>query len=199
MVITRTQAGDRFGFPWQYRRIPVKLIGVRLFLLAGFLLLPSGFASGTLPGSREYRLRMFHTHSHERLDVVYRRDSVYDPAALAKLDRFLRDHRAGTVKHYDPRLFDLLNELAFEVGRPAAEIYVICGYRTPGSNAFLRSRSSAVAKHSLHMEAEAIDIRLPGVRTSLLRDAALALRRGGVGYYARSDFLHVDVGRVRRW
>lgn len=168
-------------------------------LLLAVFLLPSSFASGTLPAARECRLRLFHTHTGERLDVVYRRDGVYDPKALAKLDRFLRDSRVGTVKHYDPRLFDLLTELMAKLKRPEAEISVICGYRTPESNEWLRSRSSAVAKRSLHMLAEAIDIRLPGVRTSLLRDTALALRRGGVGYYASSDFLHVDVGRVRRW
>jgi uncharacterized protein YcbK (DUF882 family) len=82
-----------------------------------------------------------------------------------------------------------------------AEIDVICGYRTPRTNEFLRSRSiqTGVAEHSLHMQAEAIDIRLPGVPTSQLRDAALGLHRGGVGYYQASDFVHVDVGRVRRW
>lgn len=171
---------------------------LRLLLLTA-LLLPSSFASGTLPAPRDHRLRLYHTHTHERLDLVYRRDGVYDLEALARLDRFLGDHREGGVKHYDPRLFDLLTELVAEVKRPEAEIHVICGYRTPRSNEWLRSRGSAVAKNSLHMEAEAIDIRLPGVRTSRLRDTALAFRRGGVGYYARSDFLHVDVGRVRRW
>ncbi len=145
------------------------------------------------------RLRLFNTHTLEHIDVVYRRDGSYDSEALTKLDRFLRDWRADKVKHYDPRLFDLLSELEAKVSRPEAEIQIICGYRTPQSNGLLRSRSSAVAKNSLHMAAEAIDIRLPGVRTSRLRDTALALRRGGVGYYAASDFLHVDVGRVRRW
>ena len=175
-------------------------MGMRYLILAS-ILLPCSFASGTLPAAREYRLRLFHTHTQEHLDVVYRRDAVYDGEALAKLDRFLRDHRDGQVKHYDPRLFDLLTELAVQTKQSEAEIHIICGYRTPGSNEFLRNRSrnSAVAKRSLHMEAEAIDIRLPGVRTSHLRDTALALQRGGVGYYASSDFLHVDVGRVRRW
>ena len=169
------------------------------YLLLAVLLLPSSFATGTLPAAREYRLRLYHTHTGERLDVVYRRDGVYDNEALAKLDLFLRDHRVGAVKHYDPRLFDLLTELEAKVERPQAELDVICGYRTPESNEWLRSRSSTVGMGSLHMAAEAIDIRLPGVRTSRLRDAALALRLGGVGYYAGSDFVHVDVGRVRQW
>ena len=168
-------------------------------LLLAIFLLPSPIASGMLPGPRECRLRLFHTHTREHLDVIYRRGGVYDPDALAKLDWFLRDHRVGELKHYDPQMFDLLTELQAKVGRPEAEIRVICGYRTPGSNARLRSRGSGVAESSLHMDAKAIDIRLPGVRTSRLRAAALALRRGGVGYYAGSDFIHVDVGRVRRW
>jgi uncharacterized protein YcbK (DUF882 family) len=170
-------------------------------LLLAVCLLPATFASGTLPAPRERRLRLFHTHTQERIDVVYRRGNSYVPEALTRLDRFLRDHRVQTAAHYDPRLFDLLADLAAKVGRPDAELNVICGYRTPWSNALLRGRSrrSGVAINSLHMKAEAVDIRLPGVRTSRLRDAALALRRGGVGYYARSDFVHVDVGRVRRW
>jgi uncharacterized protein YcbK (DUF882 family) len=168
-------------------------------LLLAVLLVPCAFAYGTLPAPREYRLRLFNTHTQEHIDVVYRRGDVYDTEALAKLDLFLRDWRADKIKHYNPKLFDLLTELVTKVKRPEAEICVICGYRTPGSNEFLRSRSSAVARHSMHMKAEAIDIRLPGVRTSRLRDTALALRRGGVGYYAGSDFVHVDVGRVRRW
>jgi len=168
-------------------------------LLLAAILLPFSFVYGEPPAAREYRLRLFNTHTLERLNVVYRRDSVYDFEALAKLDLFLRDHRVGRVKHYAPQLFDLLTELVAKVGRPEAEIHVICGYRTEGTNKQLRSRSSAVAKNSLHREAEAIDIRLPGVLTSRLRDIALALRRGGVGYYAISNFLHLDVGRVRRW
>ena len=131
--------------------------------------------------------------------MVYRRGDSYVPEALASLDHFLRDHRTGDVHHYDPRLFDLLSDLTNAVGRPDAEIDIICGYRTPWSNNYLRSHTSGVAKNSLHMQAEAIDIRLPGTRTFDFREAALKLGRGGVGYYAKSDFIHVDVGRVRRW
>ncbi|MBZ5506158.1 MAG: DUF882 domain-containing protein [Acidobacteriia bacterium] len=146
-----------------------------------------------------YKLRLYHTHTNEWLDIVYRHGDSYDPAALSQLEYFLRDHRTGEVHPYDPRVFDLLRELAISLGRPNTEIDVVCGYRTPWSNEFLRSRSSAVARHSLHMRAMAIDIRLPGVSTRHLRDAALDLHRGGVGYYAREQFVHVDVGRVRRW
>lgn len=165
------------------------------FLTAG----SSAFADTGTSNPTEYRLRFFHTHTGERLDIVYRLGNDYIPDALDRVDHFLRDHRTGDVHHYDPRLLDLLNDLLASVGRAGAELNVICGYRTPWSNAFLRTHTSGVAEHSLHMEAEAIDIRLPGLKTSAFRDAALALRRGGVGYYAKSNFIHVDVGRIRRW
>ena len=149
----------------------------------------------------EYRLRFYHTHTNERLDIVYRRGDTYLPNALATLDHYLRDHRTGDVHHFDPRLFDLLRDLTESLNDSGGEIDVICGYRTPWSNEFLRSRSAhtGVAKHSLHMQAEAIDIRLPGIPTSAVRDTALRLQRGGVGYYRDQDFVHVDVGRVRSW
>jgi uncharacterized protein YcbK (DUF882 family) len=149
--------------------------------------------------SEVHRLRLYHTHTGERIDIVYRRGPNYLPEAEEQLDHFLRDHRTGAVKHYDPHVFDLLADLASAVGRPDAEIDIICGYRSPWSNEFLRARSSGVAKNSLHMQAHAIDIRIPGVDTITLRDAALKLSRGGVGYYPRSGFVHVDTGRVRTW
>ena len=149
--------------------------------------------------SEEYRLRLYHTHTNERIDIVYRHGDAYVPGAIDRLNQFLRDHRTGEVHRYNPQVFDLLNDLSMAVGRPGSEIDVICGYRTSWSNEFLRRNSSGVALHSLHMQAEAIDIRMPGIATSRLRDVALALSRGGVGYYAKSNFVHVDVGRVRRW
>jgi uncharacterized protein YcbK (DUF882 family) len=162
------------------------------------LLLPAGLPASMEP-SREYRLRLFHTHTNQRIDIVYRREGAYLPDALAKLDFFLRDHRTGDVHHYDPALFDLLSDLMMKAGKPEGEIDVVCGYRTPWSNEYLRTHGRAVAKHSMHMQAKAIDIRVPGIKTLRLRELALAMRRGGVGYYRASDFVHVDVGRVRRW
>jgi uncharacterized protein YcbK (DUF882 family) len=155
----------------------------------------------TVSSPNEYRLRFYHTHTGERLDVVYRRGDQYIPEALNEIDHFLRDHRTADVRHFDPRLFDLLYDLTATLGDSGGEIDVICGYRTPRSNEFLRTRNlhTGVAQHSLHMQAEAIDIRLPGIPTSELRDAALRLHRGGVGYYRSSDFVHIDVGRVRHW
>jgi uncharacterized protein YcbK (DUF882 family) len=170
-------------------------------LLTAFLCLPGPAAETATPPSSEpsYRLCFYHTHTGERLDIVYRRGSTYLPEALAKLDHYLRDHLTGDVHPFDPRLFDLLYDLTRAVGHPGGEIDVVCGYRTPWTNAFLRRHSSGVAAHSLHMQGMAIDIRMPGVATSQLRAAALALKRGGVGYYRQSDFVHVDVGRVRQW
>jgi uncharacterized protein YcbK (DUF882 family) len=146
-----------------------------------------------------YRLRLFHAHTGEHLDIVYRNGEGYDQDAYLRLNRYLRDHRTGTIHDYDPRVFDLLHDLTAALGNPDLEINVLCGYRTPWSNEFLRTHGHGAARHSLHMQAMAIDIRVPGVPTARVRDAALALHRGGVGYYAASNFVHVDVGRVRRW
>ena len=165
--------------------------------LAGY----QGRSENAAAATPEYRLRFFHTHTNQRLDIVYRRGPSYVPEALATLDHYLRDHRTGDVRHFDPRLFDLLHDLITSLHHSNGEIDVVCGYRTPWSNEFLRTRSAhtGVARHSLHMQGEAIDVRIPGIPTSLVRDAALALQRGGVGYYSASDFVHVDLGPVRRW
>lgn len=170
-----------------------------LFVLTSSGLLPASSVITTVVPGPDYHLRLFHTHTGERLDIIYRRGEHYVPEALAQLDEYLRDHRTGDVHHYDPRVFDLLHDLTTELGQPDSEIDVVCGYRSPWSNEFLRTHGHGVALHSLHMQAMAIDIRIPGVKTARLRDAALELHRGGVGYYAQSNFVHVDVGRVRRW
>jgi uncharacterized protein YcbK (DUF882 family) len=147
----------------------------------------------------EHRLLLYNTHTAERIDIVYRRGDQYIPAALAKLDYFLRDHQTSDVRHFDPRLYDILSDLTVSIGHPGGEIDIVCGYRTPSTNESLRAHTTGVAKNSLHIQAEAIDLRMPGINTLKLRQAALALRRGGVGYYPHSDFIHVDTGRVRQW
>ena len=150
---------------------------------------------------QKFSLHLHHLHTGESIDVVYKIGDNYVPEAMQKLNYFLRDHRTNDVSHYDPKEFDLLHSVMVKLGKPNGVIDIVCGYRTPWSNAFLRSRgaSTGVAKNSQHMQAKAIDIRVPGVRTSLLRDAALSLREGGVGYYPLSQFVHVDVGPVRKW
>ncbi len=170
-----------------------------LAVLVGMLCL-SGWAGAASAGpQQQYRLRLYHTHTNEKIDLVYRRGSAYIPDAIERLDRFLGDHRTGATYRFDPRLFDLLHDLTTSIGRAESEIDIVCGYRSPWSNEFLRHTTSGVASHSLHMQGEAIDIRIPGIRTSKLRDVALRLHRGGVGYYPKSEFVHVDVGRIRRW
>ena len=158
--------------------------------------------STTLAGAAEqYHLRLHHLHTGESIDVVYRVGDMYVPAALDKLNHFLRDHRTQDVSSYDPKEFDVLHALMAKLGKPDGVIDIVCGYRTPWSNAFLRQgrASSGVAEHSQHMLAKAIDIRVPGVATTTLRDAALSLHVGGVGYYPVNEFVHVDVGPVRQW
>lgn len=146
-------------------------------------------------------LKLHHLHTGEDLTVAYKVGGVYNMAGISKLNHFLRDHRTDDTADYDPREFDLLHSLLVKVGKPNATIDIVCGYRTPWSNNFLRTRSAdtGVAEHSQHMLSKAIDIRIPGVSTLALRNAALSLGMGGVGYYPTSQFVHVDVGPVRQW
>jgi uncharacterized protein YcbK (DUF882 family) len=164
-----------------------------------WFLVPGGARGDATQHGQERVLRLYNTHTGERLEIAFRRGEQYIPGALEKLDYFLRDHNTGDVRHFDPRLYDILADLTASVGRPGAEIDIVCGYRTPSTNESLREHTTGVAKNSLHIQAEAIDLRMPGVDTLSLRRAALALRRGGVGYYPHSDFIHVDTGRVRQW
>jgi uncharacterized protein YcbK (DUF882 family) len=157
---------------------------------------PAGAEISAMP---EYRLHLFNMNTKKALDIVYRRGDSYVPDALTRLDDYLKDHRTGDIHHYDPRVFDLLHDLGAKLGESDPEIDVLCGYRSPLTNELLREHRVGAALHSLHMKAMAIDIRIPGIKTKILRDAALSLHRGGVGYYAKSHFVHVDVGRVRRW
>jgi uncharacterized protein YcbK (DUF882 family) len=145
---------------------------------------------------RELSLRNLHTS--EQLAIRYFDDGQYVPTALTRLNHLLRDHRSGKTAAMDPRLFDQLHALAAGAGcTPHYEI--ISGYRAPESNEALRAQSEGVARHSLHTEGRAIDVRLAGAPCNRLRDLALDLGRGGVGYYAKSDFVHLDTGRVRSW
>jgi uncharacterized protein YcbK (DUF882 family) len=157
--------------------------------------------SSLLSSAHVYHLKLHHLHTGEDIDIVYRVGNMYIPTAMTTLNHFLRDHRTDTVSEYDPREFDLLNNLMTKLGRPNGVIDIVCGYRTPWSNAYLRraGAESGVAEHSQHMAAKAIDIRVPGVTTAKLRDTALSLDAGGVGYYPKSQFVHVDVGPVREW
>jgi uncharacterized protein YcbK (DUF882 family) len=144
-------------------------------------------------------LSLVHTHTLERLRLVYAIDGRYVIEALGSLDHFLRDHYTGDVGRVHPPLFDLLHRVQGLLGHRDA-VEVISGYRSPATNARLRrTGGGGVASRSLHMDGRAIDVRLRGVPLAELRDAALSLQAGGVGYYPREGFVHLDTGRVRRW
>lgn len=143
-------------------------------------------------------LSFVHTHTGETLSCMYYQEGGYDSATLVRVNHFLRDFRTNEVHAIDPGVLDILFAVRSRTGRDDP-FHVISGYRSPRTNAFLRSRSSGVATHSLHMVGRAIDVRLPGFPTRKLRDIALAMGRGGVGYYSGSDFVHLDTGRVRFW
>ncbi|PJK28554.1 YcbK family protein [Minwuia thermotolerans] len=164
-------------------------------LTAGFGL-PSGAALAAQPVARSLSFNNLHTG--ERLKTVFQEHGQFDPAALGEINHLLRDHRTGDVEDIDPRLLVLLSDLRHKLGSKSP-FQVISGYRSPKTNAMLASNSSGVAKKSYHMRGMAIDCYLPDVDLRKLHKAALQQRGGGVGLYARSGFVHLDVGRVRSW
>ncbi|MBV8453871.1 MAG: YcbK family protein [Deltaproteobacteria bacterium] len=143
-------------------------------------------------------LSFYNVHTGETLKTVYFDRGAYLPDALLGVDYFFRDFRTNQVKAIDPRLLDLLHRInqALDTSQP---FNLISGYRSPETNAWLANQSEGVARHSLHMYGMASDINVQGRSLALLQMVALAMRGGGVGYYPRSNFVHVDTGRVRRW
>lgn len=175
-----------------------RVLGFGLCAAALALASPLKGALAALPQSGVRTLGLVSTHTNETIVATYWRDGVYDKGALKDINYALRDFRTGDVAPIDPRLLDLLVDLHRRTGSRKA-FQVVSGYRSPKTNAMLASANGGVAKHSLHMEAKAIDIRLHDVALSDLRQAALGMKAGGVGYYPKSDFVHVDTGRVRQW
>lgn len=167
------------------------LAGTTLALLA-----PAGFTA--IDPRRSRRLSFFHTHTGHQLETIYFRDGDYLAEELARVERFMRDFRTREAHPIERGLLDQLHLLGQGI-KPDGVFEVISAYRSPETNATLHEKSSGVAKQSLHMVGKAIDVRLDGVKTRDLRDAALKLRAGGVGYYPESDFVHLDTGRVRSW
>ena len=151
---------------------------------------------GALAGTKS--IAFVHTHTGESITLEFKRDETYLPEAVELLNQFLRDHRKGEARDMDPELFDILYEIRERAGS-SAPFHLVSAYRSPQTNEMLRRTTSGVAKNSMHTHGRAIDVRLPGVETRKLRDIALELEEGGVGYYERSNFIHVDTGRVRRW
>jgi uncharacterized protein YcbK (DUF882 family) len=147
----------------------------------------------------ERSIELFNTHTRATAHVVYKRGDQYEKAALEQLDKVLVDHRSGETHPMDPALFDQLYDLALAAGVPPS-YEIISGYRSPESNSKMAAREgSGVSKRSLHMQGRAIDVRLKGCTVEKLRDLALAAKRGGVGYYQRSQFVHIDTGTFRTW
>jgi uncharacterized protein YcbK (DUF882 family) len=144
------------------------------------------------------RIALLNLHTDERLDIEFFRDGAYLPEALSAIEVLLRDFRTGERHAIDPALMDYLVDVARTVGVDPA-FRVISGYRSPQSNAHLREQSTGVAQHSLHMEGRAIDVRMTGVDCARLAAHAEDLKRGGVGYYRASDFVHLDTGAFRTW
>ncbi|MCS5596248.1 MAG: DUF882 domain-containing protein [Alphaproteobacteria bacterium] len=138
-------------------------------------------------------------HTGESFSGAYRAGDQYLLGALSKVNNVLRDFRTGDVTQMDPQLMDIIYTMRKLAGAEGKSFEIISGYRSPKTNAMLRGRSSGVAKKSYHMKGQAIDLRLPGISTARLRDIAKSLQAGGVGYYAGSDFVHIDTGRVRYW
>ena len=147
-------------------------------------------------GSR--RIALTNLHTDERLDIEYFRDGSYAPDALAALEVLLRDFRNGEKHAIDPKLLDYLVDVAGQIGVPPA-YSVISGYRSPQTNERLHERSSGVSQHSLHIQGRAIDVRIGGVDSRDLAARAESLKRGGVGYYRASNFVHLDTGAFRTW
>ena len=164
--------------------------------LATALAAPRVFATSAPMPDRE--LSFYNTHTGEKLSATFWSDGSFLQDGIEEISWLLRDHRTGNASPIDSKLLDLLHQLQATVEYPG-EFHVISGYRSPATNKMLSNKTSGVARRSYHMLGQAIDIRLPGFDTQQLRKAAKSLKAGGVGYYSKSDFVHLDVGRVRYW
>ena len=177
------------------------LPGRRRFL--GFAV-AAAFSGMSFPAAAARRLlrpravSLHNLHTGEALNAVYWADGRYLPDAMQRIEWLLRDHRTDEIHAVDPKLLDLLVDLQSRL-HTHAPFEVLSGYRSPQTNAMLASISDGVAQNSLHIEGQAVDIRVPGRRLHHVRAAAVSLRSGGVGYYPHSDFVHIDTGRVRYW
>jgi uncharacterized protein YcbK (DUF882 family) len=157
----------------------------------------AGLAMGTVAPTTRH-IALLNLHTDERLKIEYFRDGAYLPAALSAIEECLKDYRSGERHAIDPALMDYLVEVARVVGAEPS-FSVISGYRSPATNARLREKSTGVSQHSLHMQGRAIDVRMAGIDCASLAARAEDLKRGGVGYYRSSDFVHLDTGAFRTW
>ena len=169
------------------------------------LILPNAFANTAISAASESthgvgdrKLSLLNLHTGESIDARYWAEGEYQSSELDAINRVLRDHRTGEIYPMDNELLELLNTLQQKIGGKKP-FHIISGYRSPKTNAALNKKSNGVAKRSLHMQGRAIDLRLPGCDIATLHKAARSCQTGGVGYYPKSNFIHVDTGRVRYW
>ncbi|UCD35189.1 MAG: DUF882 domain-containing protein [Nitrospiraceae bacterium] len=175
----------------------------RRILKLGLLTMAAAFAPAkaiaslkeTVPGKK---LALYNAHTEEHLETVFWKNGAYQPEALAKINHLLRDVRSGEETEIHTELLDLLHALQKRL-KCQEPFFIVSGYRTPLTNALLRQHKKGVAKNSLHMYGMAADLRLPGYSLRAVRETAITLQMGGVGYYPRSQFIHVDVGEPRYW
>lgn len=173
------------------------LIGAGALVTAAAITSRRAFAQSIII-TPERTLSLYNLHTGETLRTTYWMEGEYIPESLSDINHLLRDFRNGEIKPIDPGLLDLLHAITLRLGTSKA-IQLVSGYRSPATNALLHAHSSGVAKHSLHMDGMAADIRIPGHDLRELHKVAVAMHGGGVGYYSQSDFVHVDVGHVRYW
>lgn len=184
------------AFPDQNRR---RFLQLGAMASACLLVKPSlAFAQTPLSSSKKKELSFRNLHTDEKLRVTYWKNGAFDQSAMAKIYHVLRDFRTGDVYPISANLIDLLHDLQGKL-RIDGPIEIISGYRSPQTNASLRSQSDGVARQSYHMKGLATDIRMEGISLRRLQTTALFMGRGGVGFYPKSDFVHIDVGPVRRW
>lgn len=176
----------------------------RTFVKLGTLAAVAGLLPRAVYGSSKYlsveerSLAFYNTHTGEKLKSIYWAEGNYVDGSLREISYILRDSRSDEVHEIDTRLLDFLFAIRQEI-EANQPFHVISGYRSAATNALLRAHSTGVAENSLHLVGRAIDIRVPGRETRILQKAAIALKGGGVGYYPKSDFVHLDIGRVRYW
>ena len=181
------------------RRTILKAAVGGAFLLLSGKAFPSLAAAGAVSPGPEGRLSLFNTHTGERLSVDYRDGrGEYNPEAVSAMNRILRCHYTQQVAEMDLRVIDFLNAVDRSLGG-GNDIHIVSGFRSPEYNEKLVRRGQGVARHSLHLQGKAIDFRIPKVSLPSLREAALRLQEGGVGYYPGSGFVHIDSGRFRTW
>lgn len=170
-------------------------------LLATALSVPAIGRAATMSSAampHERSLHMYNTHTGESLKSVFWAEGKFVPEAMNDINKLLRDHRNNQVAQIDPKLLFLLDQVSTQVGANSV-VHIISGYRSPESNKLLHENTNGVAKHSMHLEGKAIDVRIPGRDLAMLHKAALHAGGGGVGYYPESQFVHMDTGRLRHW